>query len=311
MQGRRKGNCHCRAKGVPDSGKPITELVYHSQVKKASKNGRKLPPVRLDKDTNFRLWGGVMYRQKTYRCGKAVYIEKTQTRIYRKGEARSPRRKPTPEEKREENARAAERKLARKIASNFDENDFFVTLTNRAGDRPTPEEAKDRLKKFRDEMRAEYRKLGNEFKYIIVTEYKNKSIHHHAVINGIPETIQLVRKHWPYGRPDFKPLDESGEYSELAAYLIKETEKTFREPDSVQKQRYTCSRNLIIPQPEIKQVTAKTFRKEPRAWKGYEILKESVVQGISKVTGYMYQYYTMIRSKNGTAQNRKNSEKKE
>lgn len=236
-----------------------------------------------------------MYRQKTYRCGKAVYIEKTQTRYYKKGEVREKRKKPTPEQKREENARAAKRRLAMKIAANFGEDDFFLTLTNKAGERPTPEEAEQRIKKFKEGMRKDYRKLGHEFKYIIVTEYKNKSIHHHVIINGIPQTMKLVKKHWPYGRPDFKMLDESGEYSELAEYLVKETEKTFREPDSVKKQRYSCSRNLIIPEPEIKEVKAKAFRQEPKAWKGYELIKASIVQGISSVTGYRYQYYTMIR----------------
>ncbi len=242
-----------------------------------------------------------MYKQKTYRCGKAVYIEKTQTRVYKKGEARVKRQKPTPEEKKEENARAARRRLAMKIAANFDENDFFITLTNKAGDRPDQKEAERRIKKFREELRKDYRKLGHELKYIIVTEYKNKSIHHHMIVNGIPETLKLVKKHWPYGRPHYEQLDETGEYTVLAEYLVKETDKTFREADSIKKQRYSCSRNLIIPQPEIKRVTAKTFRKEPKAWEGYEIIKASIVQGQSKVTGYMYQYYTMIRRDNEKA----------
>ena len=43
---------------------------------------------------------------------------------------------------------------------------------------------------------------------------------------------------------------DSGEYSELASYLIKETEETFREEDSPFKQRYSCSRNLITPEPK-------------------------------------------------------------
>lgn len=237
-----------------------------------------------------------MYRQKTYRCGKAVYIEKTQTRVYKKGEVREKRRKPTPQEKQEENDRAAERRLARKIAANFTGEDLWITLTYRKDERPSPQEAKGRLKKFITGLREDYRKAGYELKYIIVTEYQGKSIHHHAIINGIPDAAKLIRGRWRHGRPDFKMMDESGEYSELASYIIKETAKTFRDPGAANRQRYTCSRNLIIPEPEVKRVSAKTFRKQPKPWKGYELLKGSLVQGISAVTGYMYQYYTMIKT---------------
>lgn len=236
-----------------------------------------------------------MYRQKIYRCGKAVYVEKTQTRVYRKGEVREKKRKPTPEEKRKENERQTERRLKMKIAVNFGSDDYWTTLTYKKGERPSVEEAKKQLRKFLNKMRDEYRKLGYELKYVIVTEYENKSIHHHAIINGIPDTPKLIRRHWSHGRPDFKLLDESGEYSELASYIVKETQRSAEMGTCKGKQRYSCSRNLIIPEPEIKNVSAKTFRKEPKPWKGYEILKESLVQGVSSVTGYMYQYYTMIR----------------
>lgn len=236
-----------------------------------------------------------MYREKTYRCGKTIWIEKTKTRVYPKGEQRSAKRKPTPEEKREENARQAERALARKIEANFGEEDYWVTLTYRKENRPGPQEAAKLLKKFLAEMRKTYRKENHELKYIVVTEYQEKAIHHHLITNGIGKTMQLIRKAWPHGRPDCKLLDESGEYSELASYMIKETEKTFRNADVPQKQRYSCSRNLITPQPKVRLIRAKEFRKDPRPYKGYEIIKESVVSG-QNLYGYEYQYYKMIKT---------------
>ena len=93
-----------------------------------------------------------------------------------------------------------------------------------------------------------------------------------------------------------KLLDESGEYEALAEYLIKETEKTFRDPDSTRKQRYTCSRNLLNPEPERKKIKAKTFRQTPKPPKGYKIVEGTLVSGVSEVSGYLYQYYKLIKT---------------
>ena len=68
-------------------------------------------------------------------------------------------------------------------------------------------------------------------------------------------TAAMVRELWAVrrgqdgirGNPKFVMLYDSGEYSQLADYLIKETERTFRDEDSAVKQRYSCSRNLTKP----------------------------------------------------------------
>lgn len=235
-----------------------------------------------------------MYYQKIYRCRKTVWVEKYQRRVYAKGEKRSERKAPTPEKKKKENDLQAKRLLARKLEANFGEDDYFTTLTYK-GDAPNQEEAKRRLDKFIRGMREDYRKLGSELKYIVVTEWQGKRIHHHIVMNGLPETPKLLKKNWPHGRPDMKLLDESGDYEALAEYLIKETEKTFRDPDSTRKQRYTCSRNLLNPEPERKKIKAKSFRQTPKTPKGYKIVEGTLVAGVSEVSGYLYQYYKLIK----------------
>lgn len=238
-----------------------------------------------------------MYYQKIYRCRKTVWVEKYQRRVYATGEKRSERKAPTPEQKKKENDLQAKRLLARKLEANFGEDDYFTTLTYK-GDAPNQEEAKRRLDKFIRGMREDYRKLGSELKYIVVTEWQGKRIHHHIVMNGLPETPKLLKKNWPHGRPDMKLLDESGDYEALAEYLIKETEKTFRDPESTRKQRYTCSRNLINPEPERKRIKAKSFRQEPKPPKGYKIVEGSLVSGVSEVSGYLYQYYKLLKIDN-------------
>ena len=60
---------------------------------------------------------------------------------------------------------------------------------------------------------------------------KIKAIHHHIIINHIEghDVSKVVRTLWKFGRPGFKYLDGSGQYKDLASYLIKETSKTFKE----------------------------------------------------------------------------------
>lgn len=115
-----------------------------------------------------------MYYQKIYRCRKTVWVEKYQRRVYAKGEKRSERKAPTPEQKKKENDLQAKRLLARKLEANFGEDDYFVTLTYK-GDAPNQEEAKQRLDKFLRGIRLDYRKLGSELKYIVVTEWQGKA----------------------------------------------------------------------------------------------------------------------------------------
>ena len=89
-------------------------------------------------------------------------------------------------------------------------------------------------------------------------------------------------------------LDNSGQYGALAAYLIKETTKTMREPGSLHKRRWTGSRNLIHPQPKVEVVKAKAWREEPKTIKGYILDRDSVRNGVSAVTGMPMQFYRLI-----------------
>ena len=57
--------------------------------------------------------------------------------------------------------------------------DYHLVLTYKKNNRPTPEQAKKYLKNFIQNMRNAYRRLDEELKYILVTEYENKAIHHH------------------------------------------------------------------------------------------------------------------------------------
>lgn len=237
------------------------------------------------------------YYKTEIKAGKTIEVIKSYSKRIGVSKSRSEKEKPTAEEMEKVNQKNAEAKLRRLINANFGYGDYHLVLTYKKELRPTPAEAKDRITKFLRVMRREYKKQGEQLKYIVVTEYKNKAIHHHLIINGIDLNInKLLRQCWEYGTPHITPLDDTGQYKELAAYFIKETSKTFKENDGGAKQRYSCSRNLTKP---IKKTTlikkAEKWLEEPKPKKGYYIDKDTVYNGVNPFNGRPIQYYTMIK----------------
>ena len=191
------------------------------------------------------------YFKTSVEAGATIEVTKSYTK--RVGvKARGGKEKPTAEEIEKVNQMNAERTLRLKINNNFGVDDPFITLTYRKDERPEPEKAKKDIKKLIDRLRKEFKKVGVDLKWVCVTEYLNKAIHHHLLINHIEgqDVCKWVRRLWKYGRPDFKYLDDTGQYKDLAAYLIKETSKTYKAKDGAKKQRYSCSRNLVMPTPK-------------------------------------------------------------
>lgn len=233
------------------------------------------------------------YIQHTWYAGDTVEIHKTYSARYGKKIARGPNRNKTPEAVKKYNAELAERELRLILNTNFTHQDYYITLTYRRELRPDPETARKQIDKFIEGLRKLYKRAGVELKWVAVTEYKNKAIHHHIVINRyqIGKVVDL----WQYGHPQIKLLDNTGDYGKLAAYFVKETCKTFGEPDSPSKKRYRHSRNLKKPKHEVKIVKADTWRDDPKPYKGYQIIRDSVYADVNPITGYPYQVYRMVR----------------
>lgn len=202
---------------------------------------------------------------------------------------RKEKKKITREAVQKNNDRMAKKKLARIINANFDESSFHDTLTYSTA--PSQEEAKTILKNFLRRVKNELKKMGVDFKWVVVTEYNNKRIHHHIVTNA-PE--EVIREHWKQGHIFISRFYEGPDYTQLAEYLIKETEKTFREEESVNKERYSRSRNLIIPEVRQEEVSEKQLFEDPTAWKGYYIDEDSVRRYEHPITGLEYLEYKMI-----------------
>jgi hypothetical protein len=238
------------------------------------------------------------YIKETCRAGRTIEITKRfTTRFNKKGITRGENMKPTSEQMQVINERNAETKLRRLINTNYGPGDLHIVLTYAKEKRLAPEEAKIELEKFIRKLRTEYRKNNEELRYILVTEYKRKSIHHHLIANTIDYvTAKDFDRIWTNGRINCAPLDDTGQYSELAHYLIKETRKTFRETGSPSKKRWNASKNLKKPEIKKEIIKAKEWRKVPEPVKGYFIETNSIREGFHDFTGWPYQAYRMIRA---------------
>lgn len=226
-------------------------------------------------------------------AGKTKEVCKKFSARYGKKISRDKNKNPTPEDVKKVNLRAAITKLRRLINTNFGYQDIHLVLTYRKEIRPSPEEARKDLEKFLRKLRVYFKKQDRELKYIAVTEYKRTAIHHHLIINSM-DTRDLTEI-WDKGRPCIKYLDDTGQYGKLAEYLIKETSKTFDSDDAVTKKRWCASKNLTQPKIIKRIIKRNKWREEPKPTKGYFIEKDSIITGIHEITGFEYQFYSMIK----------------
>ena len=204
---------------------------------------------------------------------------------------RRPRYNPTNESVIRNNDRLAVRKLAALINANFYPGDYHVTLTY-AGEVPDPREAKKIFDNFIRRMKREFQKEGKEFYWIAVTEYKNKRIHHHIVMSYID--FEIIEKQWTRGHIFTSSLDRTRNYTKLAEYFVKETQKTFREPENATKRRWSASRNLKRPVVKRELVEARRLFEDPKPLKGYELCRDSIRRYEHPFTGMEHVEYQMV-----------------
>ena len=204
---------------------------------------------------------------------------------------RAPKKNITSEKVRRNNNRLSARNLTMLINANFGKDDAHYTLTHEL--EVTQKQAAKERTNFLRRLSARFKKAGKELKYIAVTEYKNKRIHHHILINS--SDLELIEEVWGKGHVHCTKLDDSGDYQELAEYLIKETQKTFREKDSVHKSRYSASRNLVKPVIKREEdVDIRELFKDPKPIEGYYIPAGRIRRYTHPVTGLEYLEYTMV-----------------
>ena len=242
-----------------------------------------------------------MYDKITCRIRDRIEVSKHYSGRYgAPGMKREPKRKATPEEVARHNHWKRCRDLRRLIELNFEGGDWHVTLTCEKEKRPTKEEAPQVIRKFLAKLRKEYKRQGWELKYVISCEIGDRgAVHWHMVCNnehnGITDSAKLIRENWTRGRPYFSNMDATGEYERLARYMVKMASRRIERGETVEKMSYCRSRNLKKPVERRERIRATAWRRNPRIPPGWELVEDSLVNGISEVTGLPWQQYVIRR----------------
>ena len=205
-------------------------------------------------------------------------------------EKRNGKKNITPEAVRKNNDRLAVIRLRRILNANFGYGDMHIVLTYREA--PEPQQARKDRNNFIKTMQRKMKKAGCELKYVAVTEYMHARIHHHIVINC--NDIELLTSAWKHGLIKSTALDASGNYAKLAEYLLKETQKSFREEGCPNKRRYASSTNLIKPQVVRQVIEVEKLYDEPQPIKGYYIPEDFNRRYEHPVTGLEHLEYIMV-----------------
>lgn len=240
------------------------------------------------------------YIKRITKAGKVTQVEMYYSAKYNhRGYKKQIKDKPTTEQQKKINIKRAERKLGLIMDANYSGGDLHVVLPyiKKKGEEPIGrEQMRKDVDKFLRKLRAEYKKQGKELKYIHVMEVGKKGArHHHLLINNFD--INIIRKLWTHARAMFFPLDDSGNYKDLASYFIKYSSTAKGTENELQKKLWNASKNLIHPESEVKIINRAWFRKDIKPQRGYYVDKSSVEMGITsgEYGGYEYIRYLLIQ----------------
>ena len=154
------------------------------------------------------------------------------------------------------NARKSWQKLEQILAANFGRRDLVLTLTYEDGHLPaTRADAVKRVKKLIVQIRAHRRARGQPTRYVYVTEQLSAEggrLHHHMVLNGTGDDLDVLRSLWVWGQIEVERLDLWQGYEALAKYLTKEPREVGRpEPGA---RSWSASLGLNKPRTESESV---------------------------------------------------------
>lgn len=218
------------------------------------------------------------------------------------GEKRAEKKKATPEEIARVNQWNKEKKARHRLRMYFHVNDYFITLTYKKEARPPDmKTVKRHFRDFYTYLRKEYRKRGQELRWIRnIENTATDNWHIHVVVNRISDTDVILSKAWSHGKVrDKQLLYEKGEFRRLAQYITKDEKSQAKYLEEgildhkITEASYSTSKNMPLPEPDVKKLDR--WPKEPKVRKGFYLEKESYFEGKNKFTHYPYRHYTMIR----------------
>lgn len=144
------------------------------------------------------------------------------------------------------NVKTAAQKLELLLYANFSPRDWFVTLTyDDAHLPPNGDRAQKRVQQFNRRVRERRRGLGQDYKYVYVTEglHGEARLHHHMIVNATDDGRQLLRDLWRDGMVEITSIQSRDSLHNLAKYMSKEPRKTGKIDNG--KRMYTPSKGLL------------------------------------------------------------------
>ena len=190
--------------------------------------------------------------------------------------------------------------------TNFREGDIFVTYTFGRGRLPEGETKDEVIQKckniwryYRAKLRNYYRSQNAELKYMYAFQFEGVRPHFHIICNSAHGINIKDFPKWKYGTPKIEFLDDRPRHT-IGSYFARGT--TVMNSEGVEEHKrglVRCSRNLAQPIVRRRRLKRSGWKCEPKANKGYVIVKDTVENGyyINPNDGqpYQYQSYTMIK----------------
>lgn len=249
------------------------------------------------------------YIRETITAGNVVEVREYYTARYnQKGGSRASHREETADAQKIVNHRNAERKFRCLLRMNFETDDLFLTLRYEKGYAISHEECHENAKAFVKLLRKDFKKYGQELRYIYVIEHKARTCHLHIILPAVQDIApSRIRELWAKVSTKaksvhFRYLWQGDFATRLASYLLKEydpqgehypKEEDPQAPKGASK--FYCSRNLRQPE-VVKEIMKRTkIPKEPFIKKGYLLLPDTLYTGVCAFTGLGYRSYAMIR----------------
>lgn len=241
-----------------------------------------------------------MYRKIIYHCRHGKQVTEFHDNGHRKpGELKRQRQKLTKEQAARKNQKTKERRCERLLMENFDEGDYYFTLTYRKEERPEDmAEAKKDLRKLIRTMRRAWKKAGAELKYIYNIELGKKGGWHiHMVATRILDGDAVVSKAWKqHGGCHTERMYLEGGFLKLAQYITKSPYSDNDDGSPKPKESgYGHSQNLREPKREDKEYVRRRSWGDIKVPKGWYVDQDSIHEGINPVTGWPYRRYVLLR----------------
>lgn len=235
------------------------------------------------------------YVKRVTKAGERIRIEKYYTSRYgSKGKCtRSQNFGKSPEAVTIRNRRYAKMKADDIFNENFRAGDLTITFTFEPDKRPkSTDELKDIWSKYLRKVRKAYKKAGKVFKWMKGIDTNEKNPHIHAAFSAID--ISLLPE-WEYGKIHINPVDKR-EHHTFGSYVYKQGKETDEKKrlEGCEIQSYSHSRNLVIPVPDYEYISNDHWAEEPRAPKGYYVVKDSIQNWEDEVNGYKHQSYIIL-----------------